>query len=154
MKMSMISDGQIKLLKNYFQNRPDIAFAFLFGSYAKGTATKLSDVDIAVYFHPEKRHPVEYEEEKFYDGEDDIWTDVERILRKNVELLVLNRVPCSIAASAIRGMPLAINDWVLYLDFMEVITTEAEDFWEMVITDFREKRRYEKRDKTKIAETH
>ncbi|WP_333655028.1 nucleotidyltransferase domain-containing protein [Dissulfurispira sp.] len=150
----MISDEHIKLLKNYFQNRHDVAFAFLFGSQAKGKATKISDVDIAVYFYPAKRHPVEYEEEVFYNGEDEIWTDVERILRKNVELLVLNRVPCSIAASAIRGIPLAINDWGLYLDFMEVVTTEAEDFWEMVITDFRERRRYEKGDKAKAAETH
>jgi hypothetical protein len=30
----------------------------------------LSDIDIAVYFYPEKRHPVEYEEEVFYEGED------------------------------------------------------------------------------------
>lgn len=141
----MISDEHMKLLKNYFQNRSDIAFAFLFGSYAKGKATKLSDVDIAVYFYPEKRHPVEYEEEKFYDGEDDIWTDVERILRKNVELLVLNRVPCSIAASAIRGIPLAINDWGLYLDFMEVVTAEAEDFMNLIINDYMERRALEKR---------
>jgi predicted nucleotidyltransferase len=150
----MISDEQIKLLQHYFQNRSDIAFAFLFGSQARGTATELSDVDIAVYFYPEKRHPVEYEEEKFYDGEDDIWTDVERILRKNVELLVFNRVPCSIAASAIRGMPLAINDWGLYLDFMEVVTTEAEDYRDMVFRDFLERMRDERRDKAKVAETH
>ena len=56
----------IKALKNYFENRKGIAFAFLFGSYARGTATKLSDVDIAVYFYPEERHPIEYEEEVFY----------------------------------------------------------------------------------------
>ncbi len=141
----MISDEQIKSLKHYFQNRSDIAFAFLFGSQARRTATELSDVDIAVYFYPEKRHPVEYEEEKFYDSEDNIWTDVERTLRKNVELLVLNRVPCSIAASAIRGMPLTINDWGLYLDFMEVVTAEAEDFMNLIISDFMERRALEKR---------
>ena len=71
----------IEVLKNYFKNRNDVAFAFLYGSQAKGNATKLSDVDIAVYFFPEKRHPVEFEEEIFYKGEDEIWSDMEQLIR-------------------------------------------------------------------------
>lgn len=134
-----------EVLKNYFKNRKDIAFSFLFGSYAKGTATKLSDVDIAVYFYPEKRRPIEYEEEVFYKGEDEIWSDLEKILKKEVELLVLNRVSSSVAASAIRGARLAINDWGLYLDFMEVITGEAEDFMDLIIDDYMGKLALEKR---------
>lgn len=143
----------IEALKHYFENRKDIAFAFLFGSQARGTATKLSDIDIAVYFYPEKRYPLEYEEEKFYKGEDEIWDTLENILKKEVELLVLNRVSASVAASAIRGIPLAINDWGLYLDFMEVITHEAEDFTEMALTDFMERRKFEKRTQKASAET-
>ncbi|MEW6739268.1 MAG: nucleotidyltransferase domain-containing protein [Nitrospirota bacterium] len=135
----MIINLHLKTLKNYFQNRPDVAFAFLFGSYAKGTATKLSDVDIAVYFYPEKRHPVEYEEEVFYNGEDEIWADMERILKKEVDLLVLNRVSSSVAASAIRGVPLVISDWGLYLDFMEVVISEADDFMDFIISDYKER---------------
>jgi predicted nucleotidyltransferase len=118
----------IEVLKKYFENRKDVAFAFLFGSQARGTATKLSDVDIAVYFYPEKRHPLEYEEEVFYKDEDEIWGDIERLLKREIEMLVLNRVSASVAASAIRGIPLAINDWGLYLDFMLFITSLAEDF--------------------------
>lgn len=144
----------IKALKNYFENRKGIAFAFLFGSYARGTATKLSDVDIAVYFYPEKRHPIEYEEEVFYKGEDEVWSDIEGLLKKEVEMLVLNRVSSSVAASAIRGIPLAINDWGLYLDFMEVVTEAAEDFREMVFRDFLERMKFERRAKAEITETH
>ena len=33
-------------------------------------------------------------------------SEIERILKKEVELLVLNRVSSSVAASAIRGIPL------------------------------------------------
>jgi len=133
------------LLKDYFQDRTDIAFAFLFGSQARGQATRLSDVDIAVYFYPEKRHPIQFEEEVFYKGEDDIWAELERMLHKEVELLVLNRVSSSVAASAIRGIPLAINDWGLYIDFMEVVTEEAEDFREMIFKDFLERMEFERR---------
>ncbi|MEM3112753.1 MAG: nucleotidyltransferase domain-containing protein, partial [Candidatus Anstonellales archaeon] len=68
--MKMLTDSDIETLKDYFETRKDIAFAFLFGSQARGTATKISDVDIAVYFYPEKRHPIEYEEEVFYPTED------------------------------------------------------------------------------------
>ena len=132
----MITDNNKEALKEYFKNRNDVAFAFLFGSQARGTATKLSDIDIAVYFYPEKNHPIEYEEEIFYEGEDDIWADLERLLKEEVELLVLNRVSATVSASAIRGNPLAINDWGLYLDFMVIVTREAEDFMEMTINDF------------------
>ena len=140
----MITDSEIKALKNYFEKRKDVAFAFFFGSQAKGKATKLSDVDIAVYFFPKKRRPIEYEEEIFYDGEDNIWSTIQRLLKKEVELLVLNRVSSTVAASAIRGIPLAINDWGLYLDFMEVVTEEASDFMDFVITDYNQRVKIEK----------
>ncbi len=141
----------IEALKHYFETRKDIAFAFLFGSQAHGTATKLSDVDIAVYFYPEKKHPIEYEEAVFYPTEDEIWSDVERILKKEIEMLVMNRVSSCVAASAIRGIPLAINDWGLYLDFMEVVTREAEDFREMVFENFLERMKVEGRTEAEIA---
>ena len=151
--MQKLTDHDIEALKGYLKTSKDIAFAFLFGSQAKGTATKLSDIDIAVYFYPEKRHPIEYEEAVFYPSEDKIWSDVERMLKREIEMLVLNRVSASVAASAIRGIPLTINDWGLYLDFMEVVTREAEDFTEMALTDFMERRKFEKRTQKASAET-
>ena len=136
----------IEALKDYFKNRNGIAFAFLYGSQARGNATQLSDVDIAVYFFPVKRHPIEFEEEVFYKGEDEIWSDMEQLIKKEVELLVLNRVPSTVAASAIRGIPLAINDWGLYLDFMDIVTGESEDFMNFIIKDYMERNNFEKRD--------
>lgn len=118
----------INALKNYFEDHKDIAFAFLFDSHARRIATKISDINIAVYFYPAERHPIEYEEEVFYKGKDEVWDDLKKILGREVEMLVMNRVSANIAASAIRGIPLAINDWELYLDFMLFITSLAEDF--------------------------
>lgn len=136
----------IEVLKNYFRNSNDVAFAFLYGSQAKGNATQLSDVDIAVYFSPEKRSPIEFEEEAYYKGEDEIWSDMEQLLKKEVKLFVLNRVPSTVATSALRGIPLAINDWGLYLDFMEVVTEESEDFMNFIINHYTERNDLEKRD--------
>ncbi len=142
----MINDLNKKDLNQYFINREDVAFAMLFGSQAKGKATKTSDIDIAVYFYPEIRHPIEYEEEVFYKGEDEIWEDLERYLKNDVELIVLNRVPSTIAASALRGNVLAINDWGVYLNFLETITDEADRFMDFIINDYVEKAAFEKRD--------
>jgi predicted nucleotidyltransferase len=136
----------IEKLKEYFSQRKDIAFAFLYGSHAKGSANKLSDVDIAVYFYPLERHPIEFEKEVFYDAENEIWGGLQRILKEEVELLVLNRVSASVAASAIRGIPLSTKDWGLYLDFMEVITDVAQDFTELIISDYKERTKFERRE--------
>lgn len=135
----MAETVSIERLKEYFSKRQDVAFAFLFGSQANGWATSLSDVDVAVYFYPKRRKPIEYEESVWYEKEGEIWGDLERLLKKEVELLVLNRVSSSVAASAIRGIPLVINDWGLYLDFMEVVTSEAIDFGDLLIKDFLER---------------
>jgi predicted nucleotidyltransferase len=42
----------LQKLFNALESEPDIAFAYLFGSVAKGRSGPLSDVDVAVYFHP------------------------------------------------------------------------------------------------------
>lgn len=139
----MITDKKIESLKCYFQNRTDIAFAFLYGSQARGNATRLSDADVAVYFYPRTRHPIECEEDIFYESEDDIWSDLERLLKKDVEILVLNRAFAVVAASAIRGVPLVIHDWGLYLDFMEVITDLEEDYSNFIINDYNKRMKLE-----------
>ncbi|MFH1563136.1 MAG: nucleotidyltransferase domain-containing protein [Nitrospirota bacterium] len=131
----------IEKLKKYFKPRQEVAFAFLFGSQSTGKANKLSDIDIAVYFYPKQHYPLKYEEEVFYEYEDKIWGDLEKLLNNEVELLVLNRVSASVAASAIRGIPLLINDWGLYLDFMLIITSVAIDFRDMLIRDFLERQK-------------
>jgi len=67
----MITETDKKSLSAYFKTRRDIAFAFLFGSQARGNASKLSDIDIAVYLYPEKRHPIGFGEKVSYEGEDE-----------------------------------------------------------------------------------
>lgn len=46
----------------------------------------------------------------------------------HVQTVKLNRVSSTLAANVIRGIPLAINDYGLYLNFMMFITSLAEDF--------------------------
>ena len=128
----MKSREVVDILKEYFEKRDDVLMVFLFGSHAKRMTHRGSDVDVAVYLRP-RGNSLEYEEfDAKYDAEDEIWLDMERLLMKNVDLIVLNRARSSIANSAIQGRPIIIKDRVLYLDFMLRVTSEAEDYREMV----------------------
>lgn len=128
----LTKDKILSLLQPYFEKREDVIMAFLFGSWATNKICKESDVDIAVYFKPKTGR---LEMEAFdvrYGDEGAIWIDVERILGKEVDLLVLNRAASSIADSAISAVPIVIKDRGLYLDFMIRVTSEAIDFREFV----------------------
>ena len=63
-----------------FETREDVITAFLFGSQAKGYARAASDWDIAVYIRKENR-----------EREHAIWKDIEDIVGREVDLVVLNR---------------------------------------------------------------
>ena len=116
----------IKLLQPYFEKRDDVAFAFLFGSAITGRMRREGDIDIAVYFRPE--HGVEWEMSgKRWEAEARIALDLERLLKKEVDLIVLNRAMAILADEIIRkGMPIIIKDTGLLLDFLCIVSDEAE----------------------------
>jgi len=120
-------------LKKYFKSRDDISMAFLFGSYARGQETGESDVDIAIYFKPQGRE-LEWEEvDKDYTAEDEVWGDIEKIIGKNTDLLILNRAPASICYAAIeKGRDIIIKDNTLFWNYYLVISREAQDFFQTV----------------------
>jgi len=123
-----IANRIVEKLGNYFEKRDDILMAFLFGSWAKGHEGTESDIDIAVYFKPEN-NILEWEStDSQYESEREIWLDIERIVEKDVDLLVLNRAAATVADSALRGYPIIIKDRNLYMDFLLRITSEAIDF--------------------------
>jgi len=128
----------IEKLKDYFKKREEIAFTFLFGSTIKNQTHKNSDIDIGIYFYP-AGDEIEIEEDVRYECEEEIWGDIEKILKKEVDLVVLNRAPSTICLSAIRGIPIIIKDWEIYLKFMEIVVSEGIDYQEMIISEFERK---------------
>ena len=105
-------------LASYFLTRPEVAMAFLFGSWAKGTTHEASDMDVAVYFDRDVND----------DEESAVWSDVEQIAGVNVDFIVLNRAFPLIADSALRGIPIIIKDRGLYLAFFSRTISEAIDY--------------------------
>lgn len=108
----------INQLKSYFHSLEDISFVFLFGSWASGRTVKESDVDIAIYF----KNEYSFERTK------EIWSDLEDLLKKDIDLIILNTSPPLIGYSAIRGKAILIKDYESYLYYMLRISQEAEDF--------------------------
>ncbi|MBL6955327.1 MAG: nucleotidyltransferase domain-containing protein [Chlorobium phaeobacteroides] len=43
-------NGEIKRLRQYIENRSDVSFAMVFGSFARGKERKGSDLDVAIFF--------------------------------------------------------------------------------------------------------
>ncbi len=99
----------LEILKNYFEGRRDVAFAFLFRSAIKGKIRKEGDVDVGVYFWP--KEDIEWEAfGKVYPGEARIGLDLERLLKKEVDLIVLNRARAVLSDEVVRkGIPLFLE---------------------------------------------
>lgn len=107
----------------------NIAFSLLFGSGVSGRLRKDSDLDVAVY-GSSGRH-LEIETERELAEEAKIQLAVERATGRNVDLLVLNRAPAVVCASAIgTGVPVLIRDESIYSRYILAVTNVAIDFLE------------------------
>lgn len=111
-------DGAIGDLKRYLDGRTDIEMAFLFGSMGKGRATSRSDADVAVY----------YAREYTMDDIHRMSADIERLLDREVDLIVLNEASPQVAWAALKGVALRIGDRAFYMRYLLDVSREAEDF--------------------------
>ncbi len=97
-------------------------------------------MDIAVYFCPEG--DVEWEVfDKRYTAENTISLDLERLLKKEVDLIVLNRARAVLADEVLRkGKPIMIKDKGILLDFLCIVTDEAEYVRNWLEASYKERR--------------
>lgn len=123
----------IEPIKNYLERIQEVSFCFLFGSRSKDLNSTNSDYDIGIYFKPIDINAVEFENVKDYPALDKIWNDLELILKKEVDLVVLNNAPSHLASIIItRGIPIIIKDEKLFFSFLLVTTSNAIDYREFV----------------------
>lgn len=74
----------VERLTEILENEKDILFAYLFGSYAKGTQDERSDIDIAVYLADESI----LERDHLYPSM--LVIQIEDIIKKKVDVSILN----------------------------------------------------------------
>ena len=72
-----LSDSKIEQIRNYFTHKP-VLKAYLFGSYAKGNASRNSDLDILIELDYREKPGLEFIQMKL---------DLELILQKEVDLV-------------------------------------------------------------------
>jgi len=86
-------------IKFLLSTQDKVEFAYLFGSYAKGDYTDKSDVDIAVYLS-----------DASFDTRLDVSHTLEVMLKKRVDLVVLNDVKNMFLLEAILKEGIVIKD--------------------------------------------
>lgn len=120
----------VEKLSEYFKGRKDIAFAYLFGSVAKNQSHTESDIDIGVYFTPATR-ALEYESENRYPSENSVWDDLDSLVGRHTDMVVLNRVPSTLFSAVLdEGQRIfSFND-----DFLARLSSAVNDLAE----DFRD----------------
>lgn len=134
----------LRKLRDYFEPKEEILISFVFGSWANNQEGFESDLDIAVYFKP-KTNILEWQADSYFESERKIWLEIERIVKREVDFLVLNRAPATVADVALRGIPLVIKDRKSYIDFLLRVTSEATDFrqWVDGYWKLKERRKHE-----------
>ena len=107
---------KLKSMERELKERSIVA-VILFGSLSKGNIHRSSDVDIAVLFKDEpSRHDVEW-----------LYLELQRDLRREVDLVVLNEAPLRVKYSALKGEPLYVGDERELTRFMARVYDEWAD---------------------------
>ncbi len=76
------------VLKKALTSKPEIRFAYLFGSLASGTANVLSDIDVAVFVDPVYKHP-----SCGYGYQGELIEELSSLLSQTVDVVILNKAP-------------------------------------------------------------
>lgn len=93
----------VEKIQTYLEGRPEVRFAYLFGSWARGRANALSDIHVAIQVDEEK-----IGEGYVYGYKAEVMADLMKVLKTNrVDLVILNAVPPLLGFQVVRdGIPL------------------------------------------------
>jgi len=117
----------VQKLREFFSKTNWVKLAFLFGSQASGRTVSESDFDIGIW-----------PEEGTAEGNiSKLSLELERLLKKPVDLVILPNAAPIVAGEAFRGIPLVIRDERFYISKMLEVSQEAEDFQDFVMDIWR-----------------
>lgn len=115
----------INRLRDFFQTRQEVLFAWLFGSYVSGCYNSHSDVDIAIYI----RDQALLDDIDWYLG---LKADIMDLTHKDVDLILLNKAkPLIKHAANIRKIGLVSRDVLFEAEYSLRIIKEYNDvrYW-------------------------
>ncbi len=108
----------------FFAARPEVLFAYLFGSVAADQATILSDIDLAVYLDPAFQEP-----STGFGYQSELVTELSAILENKTDLVILNKATLALKFQVINKGILIYNcEDQARRDFHEKTVREYLDF--------------------------
>ncbi|WP_406676305.1 type VII toxin-antitoxin system MntA family adenylyltransferase antitoxin [Moorella sp. ACPs] len=111
-------------LREALIKREEIEFAYLFGSHARGTANKLSDVDVAVFLDKLRLPPVGP-----YGYKSELLVAMRQQLREPLDFVILNEAPLPLRYRVLRdGKLLFCRDNRVRITFHEKTMRDYLDF--------------------------
>jgi len=99
-----MKEAQLKKLKDHLYQKEEIIFAYIYGSVARDQATRLSDIDLAVYIDEDKKPaagPFGYRS--------DLITELQPLAGNDVDLIILNEAPNLLAYNVFKEGKLLFN---------------------------------------------
>ncbi len=109
----------IKTVRSILEKHKEIAFAYLYGSFARGEPAR--DIDIGIFLKKDFKKNVFYEA--------DIALEIEKAVKKNVEVVVLNEKPLRFLNQVLRyGKRLISRDEKERIRFETFVTKSYIDF--------------------------
>lgn len=116
----------VEQLKRYFSNHPQVMLAYLFGSHARGTAHRHSDVDIAVLLRSQNDN---------FEVRLQIMSDLGQLLQRNdVDVAILNQTPLALTYRVVRdGQLLFCADEDQRIHFVSQAIVRYLDFEPIII---------------------
>lgn len=135
-------------LEQYFRDQAEVALAYLYGSYARGTSNLHSDIDVAVLLEGSP------DEHQCFDARLEIIGDLMNILDSNqIDVAVLNQAPPALRYGVIRdGELLFCRDEDKRIQFQMRSLNEYLDF--KPILDRHKKAIFEKARKGELLSGH
>jgi len=117
---SIIKERVAEEIKGFLRGQPDIAFAYLHGSFLK--AERFRDIDVAVFL----KNPAS----STLQAEIRLETELAKVVKKfPVEVKILNRAPLSFRYNVIKdGSAIAVVDDALRCEFVEITLRDYFDF--------------------------
>jgi hypothetical protein len=114
----------VERLREALIKREEIMFAYLFGSHARGTANKLSDVDVAVFLDELRLPPVGH-----YGYKSELLVAMRQELREPLDFVILNEAPLPLRFRVLRdGKLLFCRDTRVRITFHEKTMRDYLDF--------------------------
>jgi hypothetical protein len=89
---------ETKKLIEYLKRQKHVRLAYIFGSVAKGTESKLSDIDIAIFLDERMSKPKRFEQRL------KLISEISSVLKSNdIDLIVMNDAPINLNQEIIKN---------------------------------------------------